>query len=40
MVQEKVDCDKNKLLNMLESCLVKSKQLIKENENRKSKRPS
>ncbi|CAD8135633.1 unnamed protein product [Paramecium pentaurelia] len=40
IVQENIGCDKNKLLNMLESCLIKSKQLIKENESRKSKRNS
>ncbi|CAD8139324.1 unnamed protein product [Paramecium octaurelia] len=41
IVQENgTGCDKNKLLNMLESCLIKSRQLIKENECRKSKRPS
>ncbi|CAD8061052.1 unnamed protein product [Paramecium sonneborni] len=40
IVQEKIGCDKNKLLNMLDSCLIKSRQLIKENESRKSKRPS
>ncbi|CAK75257.1 unnamed protein product (macronuclear) [Paramecium tetraurelia] len=40
IIQEKAGCDKTKLLNMLESCLIKSRQLIKENESRKSKRPS
>ncbi|KAM3146893.1 hypothetical protein pb186bvf_001047 [Paramecium bursaria] len=32
--------DKQKLIGMLESCLMKSKQLIHDNESRKSKRPS
>lgn len=37
---EQVEVEKNRLLNMLESCLLKSRQLIHENESRKSKRPS